>query len=177
MEESDLVMRLKNRDQSALSYLYDNYSDALYGLIVRLLKKEEIAEEVLQDVFLKIWDRAETYDPAKGKLFTWMINIARNHTIDKIRSKEIGQKKKTDTIDFLVDGLEFHEPTHTGVDTIGLKEMIMKLPKDQYFIVNQLYMEGYTQVELAREFNIPIGTVKTRLRSAMTGLRIILDIK
>ena len=172
-----MVARLIRKDQSALDYLYDHYSGALYGVVFRVLKKEEIAEEVLQDIFLKIWDKIESYDDTKGKLFTWMINIARNQAIDKTRSKENSKSRKTDDIDYLVNKIDIQEHSQLHVDTIGLKEVLLKLSEDQQFIVNQLYLKGYSQSEVAEEFNIPLGTVKTRLRSAMIELRSILDIK
>ncbi len=165
------------KDQSALDYLYDHYSGALYGVVFRILKKEEIAEEVLQDIFLKIWDKIGSYDATKGKLFTWMINIARNQAIDKTRSKEASKGRKTDDIDYLVNKIDIREHSQLQVDAIGLKEVLLKLSEDQQFIVNQLYLKGYTQSEVAEEFNIPLGTVKTRLRLAMVELRSILDIK
>lgn len=165
------------RDQSALDYLYDHYSGALYGVVFRILKKEEIAEEILQDIFLKVWEKIESYDATKGKLFTWMINIARNQAIDKTRSKEASMGRKTDDIDYLVNKIDIQEHSQLQVDAIGLKEVLLKLSEDQQFIVNQLYLKGYTQSEVAEEFNIPLGTVKTRLRLAMIELRSILDIK
>jgi RNA polymerase sigma-70 factor (ECF subfamily) len=172
-----LVARLIRKDQSALDYLYDHYSGALYGVVFRILRKEEIAEEVLQDIFLKIWDKIESYDATKGKLFTWMINIARNQAIDKTRSKETSKGRKTDDIDYLVNKIDIQENSQLQVDAIGLKEVLLKLSEDQQFIVNQLYLKGYTQSEVAEEFNIPLGTVKTRLRLAMIELRSILDIR
>jgi RNA polymerase sigma factor (sigma-70 family) len=172
-----LVARLIRKDQSALDYLYDHYSGALYGVVFRILRKEETSEEVLQDVFLKIWDKIESYDATKGKLFTWMINIARNQAIDKTRSKETSKGRKTDDIDYLVNKIDIQEHSQLQVDAIGLKEVLLKLSEDQQFIVNQLYLKGYTQSEVAEKFNIPLGTVKTRLRLAMIELRSILDIK
>ncbi len=172
-----MVARLIRKDQSALDYLYDHYSAALYGVVFRILKKEEIAEEVLQDIFLKVWDKIESYDPSKGKLFTWMINIARNQAIDKTRSKEVSKGRKTDDIDYLVNKIDIQEHSQLQVDVIGLKDVLLKLSEEQQFIVNQLYLKGYTQSEVAEEFNIPLGTVKTRLRLAMIELRSILDIK
>lgn len=160
-----------------MDYLYDHYSGALYGVAFRILKKEEIAEEVLQDIFLRIWDKIENYDDSKGKLFTWMINIARNLAIDKTRSKESNNSRKTDDIDYLVNRIDRQENTQLEVDAIGLKEIMMKLSDDQQFIVNQLYLKGYTQSEVAEEFDIPLGTVKTRLRLAMIELRSMLNIK
>lgn len=172
-----MVARLIQRDQSALDYLYDHYSSALYGVVFRILKREELAEEVLQDVFLKVWDKIESYDSAKGKLFTWMVNIARNQAIDKSRSRETSKGKKTDDIDYLVNKIDIQENSHLQVDAIGLKEVLLKLSEDQQFIVSQLYLKGYTQSEVAAEFDIPLGTIKTRLRLAMIELRSILDIK
>ena len=159
-----------------MDYLYDHYSSALYGIIFRIVRKEEIAEEVLQDVFLKIWNKAESYDPAKGKLFTWMLNLARNQAIDKTRSKESSQDRKTDDIDHLVNKIDAAEHAELHVDSIGLKEVLDRLPESQRFVVEFLYLRGYSQSELAEEFSIPLGTVKTRLRLGMMELRSILNI-
>ncbi len=145
-------------------------------MVFRILKKEELAEEVLQDVFLKIWDRIESYDASKGRLFTWMVNIARNQAIDKTRSKEVSKGKKTDDIDLLVNKIDHQEKQELFVEGIGLKEVLDKLPSEQIFVVKYLYFEGYTQSELAEEFNIPLGTIKTRVRMAMTSLRSILKV-
>jgi RNA polymerase sigma-70 factor (ECF subfamily) len=165
------VNRLQSRDRTALDYLYDHYSGALYGVVSRVIQKEDIAEEVLQDVFLKIWDKIDQYDPSKGKLFTWMLNIARNQAIDKTRSKEISKEQKTRTIEKVVSRIEAREPVEQRVDDIGVKDIIKSLPDEQQFVVDYLYFRGYSQSELADEFNIPLGTVKTRLRLAMQSLR------
>ena len=140
------------------------------------MKDEDIAEELLQDVFLKIWDKIENYDAGKGKLFTWMLNIARNQAIDKTRSKEMNKGKKTDDIDNLVNRIDSKSYGELQVDAIGLKEVLDRLSKDQKFVVDHLYLKGYTQSELAEEFDIPLGTVKTRLRLAMVELRSFLSI-
>ena len=160
-----------------MDYLYDHYSSALYGVISRIINNEDVAEEVLQDVFLRIWDRIDNYDVAKGRLFTWMLNIARNLAIDKTRSKEISKDRKTDDIDDLVNRIDRKQQAEQNVETIGLKEVLGRLSEDQKFVVEYLYLKGYTQSELADEFNIPLGTVKTRLRLAMIELRTILEVK
>lgn len=126
---------------------------------------------MLQDAFLRIWDRMETYDASKGRLFTWMLNIARNLAIDKTRSREISKDRKTDDIDDLVNRIDRKEQSEQNVETIGLKEVLGRLSKEQKFVVEYLYLKGYTQSEVAEEFNIPLGTVKTRLRLAMIELR------
>lgn len=162
---------MKSRDRSALEYLYDHYSSALYGAIFRIIKKEEIAEEILQDVFLKIWDRFDQYDASKGKLFTWLLNVARNQAIDKTRSREISNEKKTGGIDKVVSKIDTEDFIEQHIEGIGINEILKALPDEQKFIVEYLYLKGYTQSELAEEFNIPLGTVKTRLRMAMQQLR------
>jgi RNA polymerase sigma-70 factor (ECF subfamily) len=165
------VARLKSKDKSALEYLYDHYSGALYGVVNRIIQKEEVAEEVLQDAFLKIWDKIDNYDSAKGKLFTWMLNLTRNLAIDKTRSREMSKEGKTGGIDNLVNRIDRREFTEQGVDSIGVKDVLVGLPEEQKFVVEYLYFKGYSQSELADEFNIPLGTVKTRLRLAMKQLR------
>jgi RNA polymerase sigma-70 factor (ECF subfamily) len=171
-----LVRDLRSKDKSALEYLYDHYSGALLGVIARIIKREELAEEVLQDAFLKIWDRIDSYDASKGKLFTWMLNIARNQAIDKTRSKEFGKGKKTDDIDNFVNKVDRDEYVEQKVDVIGLQELLQLLPEDQRFVIDQHYLKGYTQAEMAEEFNLPLGTVKTRMRLAMIELRNLLKI-
>ena len=171
-----LVAALQRKDRSAFEYLYDHYSGALLGVISRIIKKEELAEEILQDVFLKVWDRIETYDATKGKLFTWMLNIARNQAIDKTRSKEFSKGKKTDDIETLVSKVDRSEFSETRIEAIGLQELLKSLPEEQRFVIDQHYLKGYTQAEMAEEFNLPLGTVKTRMRLAMIELRNLLKI-
>ena len=168
---------MQRKDRSALEYLYDHYSGALLGVIARILKKEELAEEVLQDAFLKIWDKIDSYDPAKGKLFTWMLNIARNQAIDKTRSKEFSKGKKTGDIENFVNRVDRSGYLEQSVDAIGLKDVLRQLPEDQRFVIDQHYLKGYTQAEMAEEFNLPLGTVKTRMRLAMKELRNLLKIE
>jgi RNA polymerase sigma-70 factor (ECF subfamily) len=146
-------------------------------VIFRILKKEEIAEEVLQDVFIKIWDRFDNYDASKGKLFTWMLNIARNQAIDKTRSKEISKEQKTSGIENVVSRIDSEEYVEQRIEGIGVKDILKNLPQEQKFVVEYLYFQGYSQSELAEEFDIPLGTVKTRLRLAMQQLRTTLGVK
>lgn len=170
------MARLQRRDRTALNYLYDHYSSSLYGVIARVVVNTDIAEEVLQDVFLKIWDKIDSYDAEKGRLFTWMLNIARNQAIDKTRSKEISKEGKTRGIDNLVGRIETREFVEQKTEGIGVTDVLRSLPDDQRFVVEHLYFKGYSQSELAEEFNIPLGTVKTRLRSALQQLRSIANI-
>ena len=174
--ERDLVTMLKQREETAFSYLYDHYSGSLYAVILNIVPDRELANDQLQEVFIKIWKQIDSYDQNKGRLFTWMLNIARNQAIDKTRSKEMSKGKKTDDIDNLVNRIDSQESGELAVDAIGLTEVLERLPKDQKFVVEYLYLKGYTQSELAEEFDIPLGTVKTRLRLAMIELRSILEV-
>lgn len=171
IEEKELVMLLQKQDKAALEYLYDHYSAALNGIILRIVGSEEIAQEVLQDAFMKIWNNIHSYDPVKGKLFTWMLNISRNLAIDKTRSKEIKREQKTDRTENVVNKVDRENFVEFSPDSIGVKELLNTLNSDQRKVVDLLYFQGYTQSEVAKEYGIPLGTIKTRLRIALKELR------
>ncbi|TPE42920.1 sigma-70 family RNA polymerase sigma factor [Pontibacter mangrovi] len=144
------------------------YSAALYGVIVRIVKTEEVAEDVLQEAFVKIWNSFDKYDAQKGRLFTWMLNVSRNLAIDKIRSLEYRMKVSTDTLS------PAHQASFADIafntDHIGVREAVEKLSPEQKQIIDLMYFKGLTQSEIAEEHNIPLGTVKTRARSAVKVL-------
>ncbi|MEM8965952.1 MAG: sigma-70 family RNA polymerase sigma factor [Bacteroidota bacterium] len=167
---------LKEKKRSALEYLYDHYNEALYGVVFRIVQQEKIAEEVLQDTFLKIWNNIATYDSGKGRLFTWMLNIARNLAIDKVRSKEFSYKSKTDSLENTVSTTSPDMYVEQRIKDHGLVNLLQHLSSEQQMIVDLIYFKGYTHLEIAKEFDIPLGTVKTRLRSALGKLRKILNI-
>lgn len=162
---------MKAQDRDALSYLYDHYSAALYGVVLRIVKKEDIAEEVLQDAFMKIWNSIGQYDASRGRLFTWMFNLSRNLSIDKLRSKEIKRELKTDNVADNVRSIETRHYDQQQIDGIGIDKLLNHLKAEQQLIINLLYLQGYTQSEVAEEYGIPLGTVKTRHRLAMIHLR------
>jgi RNA polymerase sigma-70 factor (ECF subfamily) len=120
---------------------------------------------------MKIWEKIDTYDATKGRLFTWMLNIARNQAIDKTRSKEFSKDKKTGDIEKFVNRIDNEGFVEQTVESIGLQQLLKSLPEDQRFIIDQHYLKGYTQAEISEEFNLPLGTVKTRMRLAMKVLR------
>lgn len=177
VDQDQLVADIKARKSEALTYLYDNYSGALYGTIIRIVIEEEVAKEVLQDAFMKFWDRIEQYDDSKGRLFTWMINISRNLSIDRLRSKELKKASKTDDISDYVTGIDQQNLSHQSVDAIGMGDLVKHLRDEEKFVLEMVYFKGYTQSEVADEFNIPLGTVKTRLRMALKSMRKILNIE
>lgn len=172
--ETELVHGLKGRDQQVFSYLYDHYSPALYGVVLKVLNDENIANDVLQEVFLKIWRNVEKYETNKGRLFTWMLNIARNAAIDALRSKSHKLDQKIQELGNDVYHHTSQLAVHPSVDHLGLSKVLEKLSKEQRIIIDLAYYKGCTQEEISRVLDIPLGTVKTRMRNAIIQLRNIL---
>jgi RNA polymerase sigma factor (sigma-70 family) len=175
--EEESIALLKSKGEEAFNILYDNYSAALYGVISKIVVAEEIAEDVLQEAFIKIWKNSSFFDPAKGRLFTWMLNIARNMAIDTVRSKQFQIDKTIQKIDHSV-GIpnNTHLHVYNAVDHIGIKDIVEKLNPDHKIIIDMAYFRGYTQDEISKELNIPLGTVKTRSRMALGHLRDLLKV-
>ncbi len=161
---------LKQRDNRAYSYLYDNYSGALYGVILQIVQNPELASDVLQEVFINIWRKIESYDPSKGRLFTWMLNITRNASIDTLRSKGYQNSQKNQELAENVYK-DSNQVIQTSVDAIGLKKTLAKLKPEQRVLIDLAYFKGYTHEEIAKLEDIPLGTVKTRIRNALSQLR------
>ena len=172
--EEELVMQLQNRSQSAFAYLYDNYSGALNGIILRLIDDKTLAEDILQEAFVKIWNNFSSYDAAKGRLFTWMVNITRNLTIDTLRSKGYKKQLKISTDENSVSNFT-DGATAAKFDAIGIKKQLLQLKPEQRSIIDMAYFGGYTQEEISKETGVPLGTVKTRMRTAILELRKLLQ--
>jgi RNA polymerase sigma factor (sigma-70 family) len=167
--EAELVMLLKQRQQPAFNYLYDNYSGALFTIILNVLNERELASDVLQEVFIKLWRQIDSYDETKGRLFTWMMNIARNASIDTLRSKDFKNSQQNRELTESV--YESGGSSELKIDQIGLRKIVRSLKEEYTILVELSYFEGYTQDEISKMLNIPLGTVKTRLRTALTQLR------
>ncbi|GAB4240570.1 MAG: sigma-70 family RNA polymerase sigma factor [Ekhidna sp.] len=177
IDQEQLVAQLRAKDKEAFAYLYDHYAGAVFGIISRIIFDEDVAKEVLQDAFMKFWDKIDHFDSEKGRLFTWMANITRNLSIDKLRSKELKKAGKTGTLDSYVTGIDQSNQYHQTIDTIGLKEALNSLREEERFILEMAYFKGYTQSEISDEYDIPLGTVKTRLRMGLKSLREVLNVK
>jgi len=175
--ELTLVLALKAKEKQAFSYLYDNYSDALYGVINRIVLSNEIAGDVLQEVFVKIWKNIDNYSREKGSIFTWMMNISRNAAIDQIRSRQYQNEAQNQSIENFVYDIDKTEQATSQVDHIGLKEVLTKLKPEHKILIDKVYFEGYTHEEISQELDMPLGTVKTRIRAAMQHLRQILNVQ
>lgn len=173
--EEELVQLLKQRDQHAFSYLYDNYAGALNGIIHRMVEETHLAEDILQEAFVKIWNNFSQYDSSKGRLFTWMINLTRNLTIDTLRSKGYKKQQKISKDENSVSNYQDKNSGPDRFDSIGLRKQVANLKPEQKSIIDLAYFYGYTQEDISKELGIPLGTVKTRMRSAIMELRKLLD--
>jgi len=167
--EPELVALLQQRNEKAFGYLYDNYSGALYGIVHSIVADKEIANDVLQNVFVNIWRKIESYDATKGRLFTWMLNIARNAAIDELRSKGYRDSQKNQSLSENVDVAG--AMTGPVINDVGLRKVLNKLKEELRVLVDMSYFQGFTHEEISKILNIPLGTVKTRIRSALIQLR------
>ena len=171
LSENELVLAIRQRDKLGAEALYDMYSSSLYGIIYRIVQHEEIAEDLLQETFVKIWNSFSSYDSSKGRLFTWMVNVARNLSIDKVRSKDFRNNSKNQDLENTVNFIDEQRSTAINPDILGVKELVQQLKPEQKSILDLVYFRGYTHVEAAEELGIPLGTVKTRMRMAIITLR------
>jgi RNA polymerase sigma-70 factor, ECF subfamily len=169
--EQELVAALKLRDNQAYTYLYDNYSGALYSIIKQIIQDAELANDVLQEVFINIWRKIESYDASKGRLFTWMLNIARNASIDTVRSKGFQNTQKNQELPNNVDINVSSQVIMPDMDNIGLRKILENLKDEHRILIELAYFKGYTHEEIAKIEGIPLGTVKTRIRNALLQLR------
>jgi RNA polymerase sigma-70 factor (ECF subfamily) len=171
MQQDQLIAELQTGNEKAFERIYQLYSESTYGIIFSIIKDSAISEEILQDVFLKIWNNASSYNPDKGRFFTWILNIARNASIDKLRSKDFKNKKLNLKSDNFVDILEAKSNVSGKMDAIGLQKYIDILGPACRKIIDLLFFKGFTQKETAEELEMPLGTVKTRNRVCIDKLR------
>ncbi len=167
-----LITRFQQKDVSAFERLYGMYAENICGVINTIVRNETLAQEICQDVFVKIWHNAASYNSSKGRFFTWILNIARNAAIDEMRSKSYKNQKKNLSADSFVGILE-PEGSHNeaAIDAEGIRRLINRLKQKCVEIIDLLYFKGYTQKEVAEELEIPLGTVKTRNRNCISQLR------
>jgi RNA polymerase sigma factor (sigma-70 family) len=165
--EGELLEMLRRQDRKAFNYLYDNYSDALYGVVLKVVRTEETAQDLLQEIFVKIWKNIAQYDASKGRLFTWMLNIARNTSIDYLRVNRL----EIQDIDSAVYSVEQNQTIYEDLSGKELREIVSQLKPEQQTLIEMVYWGGYTHEEAAQRLEMPLGTVKTRVRSALRDLR------
>lgn len=174
-----LLQRIALRDEGALAEFYDRHSRLAYTVIVRIVGRSSEAEELLQETFVRVWSRAETYDAVLGSPLTWLMRIARNRAIDRLRAG----RRASVVVDLAVDADDTpsvaepisHDTPETmlqGRTTAGaVRTALATLAPVQRALIEAAFFEGYTHSELATRFGIPLGTVKTRIRAGLTALR------
>lgn len=175
MTQEELLAQIYKKDSKAFTTLYDMYAKSLYGVIFNIIKDKEESEDLLQEVFVKIWKNIDSYNESKGRFFTWIINIARNSCIDKLRSKSHNNSRKNLSADNFVHILDYNTSVTNKIDAIGIKEFINKLKPKCIKLIDLLFFKGYTQQEASEELEIPLGTVKTQNRNCINELRTILN--
>jgi RNA polymerase sigma-70 factor (ECF subfamily) len=164
-------------DESALSKLYDRYSPMLFGMLMRVLNDRQAAEEVLQDLFLQLWRNAGKFDSSRGSLPAWLMVIGRNRGISRLRGRrdrEVLEDEEGDFAGTFVSPQNIEDEAARNQVARTVSTALQQLPPEQRQAVELAYFEGMTQSEIASKTGIPLGTVKTRVRTAMQTLRQVL---
>lgn len=180
-EERDLMRRIAEQDEAALAALYDRYSSLLFGLVLRIVKERQEAEDLLQDVFLQVWEKAPSFDHNRGHLYGWLVTLARNRSIDRIRQMQSLNRRHRK----LEEGTALEEPLQQNAHNpfslvVALEQAstvqaaLQQLPQEQRDVILLAYFGGYSQSEVSKHLNVPLGTVKTRTRQGMLKLHTIL---
>jgi RNA polymerase sigma-70 factor, ECF subfamily len=180
VSDLELLQRIAARDEAALASLYDRHSSLAYGVVLRILRNPSDADDVLQETFVRVWTRAVTYDSLLGSPAAWLTRIARNRAIDRLRTRQVRQHISVEP-DVTPDGdSRLPEPAHVdtpemvvrdAATTRALRSAMAILPEVQRTLIEAAFFEGYSHQELAARFNVPLGTVKTRIRTGLTTMR------
>ncbi|SDD52165.1 RNA polymerase sigma factor [Pedobacter soli] len=169
--ENQLVEGLKQKDNLAFRRIYKMYSASLMGILIKIVNQQETAEDLLQECFVRISRNIDSYDPAKGKLFTWMLNLSRNLAIDHMRLRSSRNEKKTFEMDDVQHEIQYRTSQSFNTDAIGLKNLVARLPEKHQLMINLTYYQGYSHAEIAEMLHMPLGSVKTAIRLAIVNLR------
>jgi RNA polymerase sigma-70 factor (ECF subfamily) len=175
--DEELFNEIVKKQAWALSTLYDKYSPQLYGLALKILKEQALAEDALQETFLAIWEKAKDFDKKRGSHIAWMIGVCRNLCIDKLRAKYTRLKRSAFLREEMIQRYS-NSQSDNPFEIVNYKETqkiitdaLNQLPVDQRQAIEMAYFSGLSQTEISSELNLPLGTVKTRIRLGMQKLR------
>ena len=176
LEDEQLVSLIVQQDQGGLGALYDRYGKAVFGFVYNLLRDAGQAEEVVQEVFLRVWFRAATYRPERGRFQTWIMSMAHHRAVDELRKRRRLQNVlETEARLTLMDSRAQEDTAAKGAEQREESEIVRKalesLPQEQRQVIQMSYYEGYSQTEIAELLQHPLGTVKTRMRLGMQKLK------
>ncbi len=165
--ESDIIQKVIARDEKSFELLYDEYAPRVYGLVLRMTQRKELSEEIVQEVFLKLWNNIDKYDAQKSKLFTWLYQITRNTTLNRLAAKGEKKNRRVDYTD------EFkNDPSVKGnFEAMDIRGVVNKLDQKYVDVLDLVYFKAYTFQEASDTLNVPLGTVKTRVRFALSKLK------
>ncbi|WP_378172555.1 RNA polymerase sigma factor [Aquimarina sp. SS2-1] len=163
-DDLELISRLQNQDTKALSKIYERYSGALYGVILRMCKNEPLAQDLLQETFMKIWQKSHTYNPDKGKFFTWSYRIARNITLNSLRKKDILIQNEDLSV------YKNKSTPEVAKDYLELDGSLRKLEPHHQRALELVYFNGLTHREAHQEMEVPLGTFKSYIKQALKKL-------
>lgn len=176
-----LVSALEERDSKALEALYDRYGDYVYSICLRMVRDVQLAEDLTQEVFLRVWRRPDLFDPTRGRFLTWLLSVARNRSIDEGRSRgrrfrhenppSLAAEEMLASAPSTEDG---DDPAVLSDERVVIQKALHILPPDQRLAIQLAYFGGYTQQEIAQGLNQPLGTIKTRIRLGLQKLRLTL---
>ena len=178
--EIALLQRVAQGDRVSFETLYDRFSGVLFSTAYRVLNNQEAAEDVLQDVFIQIWEKAPLYDPVRGKPMTWAVTLTRNKAIDRLRSTvrrnrlHDDMEREAETFEQFDDRSSF-DAVAAGETSQIVRDAIQKLSKDQREAIELAFFSSLTQGEIAERLNEPLGTIKARIRRGMMKLREVLN--
>ena len=175
LSENELLQQVARQDEEALMLLYQRYGTLVYSLCLRVLRRPGLAEEVTQDVFLKLWRQPERWDPSLGQFSSWLLTISRNAAIDRLRREgrqvQAAWGADEEGADSTVDMHLFAAEQANWLNGQVLRRLLGQLPPEQSQLIELAFFEGYSHSELADLLHLPLGTVKTRLRMGMQKLR------
>lgn len=174
--DGELVASVARGDKRSLGALYERYGPLMLGLAVKMLKDQQAAEDLLHDVFVEVWRRAGDYNPDRASVRTWLSIRVRSRCLDRLRS---ARSRKSDSLDERrdagsQDGLAHEWPdglAELSLDAIRMRTLIRTLPEHQRRVLELGYFDGMTSSEISRQLEIPVGTVKSRMRTALSSLR------
>ena len=170
MDDSNIKDLMKQNPRLAVAEILKKYGGALLGIIQRIVGSQAIAEDTLQEASIKIWEKADTYDPNKGKLFTWLFNIVKNTALDKVRTNRFKTDQKVQSLEQTVyNNIRFSEEQQ--IRDVGLYQVLDQLDEKYRIVIDMIYLQGYTQQQVCEALGIPLGTVKSRVRSGIKQLR------
>lgn len=176
--DTALLHAIARGDESALASLYDRYHSILLGLLLRILHSRVEAEDVLQEVFLQIWQRAANFDETRGRAFTWMVTLARSRAIDRLRSLDSRQRADNTALRDAAESIsDASDDAYQAEQRAIVGAALAEIPEEQRRALLLAYFEGLTQSEIAARLNQPLGTIKTRMRSGLSKLRDLLGEK